>query len=214
MRSMMRSAKFRPQLITLPTLDRRSIKDVESCNLGINTENLEIIIGENPMKESNLRWLPGESLKNAKGFSTLAHHPRSERMLVMRMDSESSSISITNTISSRGNAQRASKSKELGAMMAIVMLPIEAKAGMLVNKRTNLTDTDAVTEAQADPIELDGDTEAVLLKPTSNRISMLNLKNQIKNLSNKRRISSNQPLPTSNKCQLLQPRKFKSMQKK
>jgi hypothetical protein len=66
MRSMMRSAKFRPQLITLPTLATRSIKDVESCNSGINSENLEIIIGENLMKESNLRWLLGESLKNVK----------------------------------------------------------------------------------------------------------------------------------------------------
>jgi hypothetical protein len=83
---------------------------------------------------------------------------------------------------------KASKSKKLDAMMAIVMLPIEAKAGMLVNKTNNLIDTEAVTEAQADPIELDGGTEAVLLKPTSNRISMLNLKNQIKNLRNKRRI--------------------------
>jgi hypothetical protein len=214
MRSMMRSAKFRPQLITLPTLATRSIKDDKSLDSEINTKNLEKIIGENLMKESNLRWLPGEILKNAKDSLILAHHQRSELTLVMRMDSESSSILTTSTISSKGNVLKASKSKKLDAMMAIVMLPIEAKAGMLVNKTNNLTDTDAVTEAQADPIELDGDTEAVLLKPTPSRISMLNLKNQIKNPSNKRKISSNHPLPTSNKCQLLQPRKFKSMQKK
>lgn len=157
------------------------------------------------MKENKLKEPQDVSKKDAKNFSTLVLHPKSEHTLVMRKVLESLSTSTMSMISMRANAKRMSRNKEKDAILEIMN---NAEVDM---KERLMTDTNV--EAQTGPIGVDEDTEAELLKLRPIKILILNLKNH-SNPSNKKKVRNSQPLPTNSKSQVLKPIIFKSMPKK
>ena len=157
------------------------------------------------MKENKLKELQDVSKRDAKSFSTLVLHPKSEHTLVMRKVLESLSTSTMSMISMRANARRMSRNKEKDAILEIMN---NAKVDM---KERLMTDTNV--EAQTGPIGVDEGTEAELLKLRPIKILILNHKTH-SNPSNKMKVRNSQPPPTNSKSQVLKPIIFKSMPKK